>query len=129
MDFLNPEDVYKKACLILEWHFEKHLRTVENNPHTDKTLVQVNQWKCDYYLNLPLDKYDIRAEGAEEGRLKLSLGGTNQESCDKTKISNGKIDTPYRDGAHLHWDSKHLNGLPMFVISEGKAQQIEARLS
>jgi hypothetical protein len=37
--------------------------------------------------------------------------------------NDGKINVPFRDGKHIEWDAKLLK-LPMFVISEGKVQQL-----
>lgn len=72
---------------------------------------------CDYGLVMPLDKYDIRAEG-EDGEF-----GVRTEKFYKfeTTIFSGSVPedgrVPFLDGAHSKWDSEALKGLPVWVKS------------
>jgi hypothetical protein len=71
---------------------------------------------CMYWLVLELCHADIRAEG-EDGKLGvvreryIPMGETQSTGGDKRPVWNGKVDTPFRDGARAHWDRIAL-GLP-----------------
>lgn len=114
-----PEQQIPTTRLELRW---KRLDAPDADGYT---------WLCEYNLILGFDELDIRGEVVdEEGILcfrsaakVLSLGGT-KTTGNGDFVRNGEIRTPFRDGAHIQWDSKRLGDLPMFVIYEGKAQQI-----
>jgi len=109
---MNKDELLRNyGCLVLEWE-----RKAED------------EYFCRYYLNVPLAKLDIRAEG-EDGThgvkpsIQLDMGGT------KVGCGREPHDTPFRDGAHIRWDSKKLNNLPMFLIKlDGSVVQIERNL-
>ena len=90
--------------------------------------------KCEYLLILGLDDLDIRGEQYGDDydllfrkRAKvLELGGTHADGRSPLDLGAQRIRTPFRDGAHIRWDSKRLGNLPMFVVCDGWAQQIEA---
>lgn len=71
---------------------------------------------CMYWLVLELGHSDIRAEGGD-GKLGvfrewyIPMGETQSTGSDRRPVSNGRVDTPFRDGAHAHWDRLAL-GLP-----------------
>ena len=87
------------------------------------------QWECHYELVIPLDKHDIRAEqeGPRGGRLPPlkelvvpmkppTLRGSTDIPC--TSPSGERYcDTPFRDGAHAHWDAEVLGNPPIYVIA------------
>lgn len=89
----------------------------------------IYQWKCHYELVIPLDKFDIRAEqkgprgGCRPPLKELAipmkpptLRGSTQTPC--TSVSGERYcDTPFRDGAHAHWDAKVLGDPPIYVIA------------
>lgn len=77
-------------------------------------------WICRYELILPLPKYDIRNDGKDgkvgkgPGYYTADLGGT-RTTREGGPNRYGTLDTPFRDGAHIAWDSVTLN-LPAFVV-------------
>lgn len=91
---------------------------------------------CHYELVLPLDKDDIRGklydkndkvkkERLTEFVVPMKPPQTRETSSTTgpcTYLEGGKLvyfyDTPYRDGAHAHWDAKLLGNLPIYVIAE-----------
>ncbi len=73
-------------------------------------------WDCFYELVLPVDKFDIRNEGAEVGFILVPIGHSRRHS-DRRPCEQGPTDTPYRDSAHAYWDSKALGWLPIFIVA------------
>lgn len=77
-------------------------------------------WICRYELILPLPKFDIRNDGKDgacgegPGYYTAELGGT-RTTREGGPNRYGKLDTPFRDGSHITWDSVTL-GLPAFVV-------------
>ena len=79
------------------------------------------KWLCKYEMLMPLPKWDIRNE-RKWGFYAASLGGTEvgrQGPPDRW----GKLDTPFRDGAHVLWDAIHL-GMPEFVVYGEKYRRL-----
>lgn len=84
---------------------------------------------CHYHLVLPVGKYDIRNphEYQRDGFLLLDLGGTHSTGSISSRVyPDGKIDTPFRDGSHIAWDSHRLN-LPAYVVCGEASMLIAAR--
>jgi hypothetical protein len=84
------------------------------------------EWLCDYNLVIRLDGMDIRREN-DNGKVVRSektvmIGQTRSTGNSKTQVGPDWVHTPFRDGAHAWWDSKQLGNLPVYAISEGKAQ-------
>ncbi len=85
--------------------------------------------ECVYGLVLPLGKYDIRHTDPEDhptekvleiGRTKVT-GGNGQPP-----IYDGKVDTPFRDGAHAQWDCDALGGhIPIVAVCGDVATIVE----
>lgn len=87
------------------------------------------QWECHYELVIPLDKHDIRAEqeGPRGGRrpplkeLVIPMKPPTMRNSTGTPCTSvcGEryCDTPFRDGAHAHWDSAVLGSPPVYVIA------------
>lgn len=76
-------------------------------------------WLCKYELIVPL---------TAGGEIRTSLGGTRVGSTRPTMVyEDGKIDTPFRDGAHARWDSEALGNLPVIVACDGKTMALPAR--
>lgn len=86
-------------------------------------------WFCHYELVLRLDTNDIRNphEYKKPGELTLPLGGTRVgKSAEHGPVwPDGRVDTPFRDGAHAQWDSEQLGGLPIFAIYGNSVTPIE----
>jgi hypothetical protein len=78
---------------------------------------------CRYLIVLPLDQWDIRREDENceqvrstfetEMRCTVRSGGGNQPLV---WLESNSVDTPYRDRAHIVWDSHVLN-LPAYVTA------------
>jgi len=79
-------------------------------------------WLIKYELLIPLPTHDIR-NGNKWGFLAASLGGTRTDR-DGTPDRWGKLDTPFRDGAHVTWDAIHL-GVPAFVVWGDKYRRLD----
>lgn len=76
----------------------------------------VNATDCTYELVLPIHAHDIRRAQAPSGNFAVPLGHTRiNGGSDSRMFPDGKIQMPYRDGAHIKWDGKLLN-LPMFAV-------------
>lgn len=78
---------------------------------------------CHYELVLPLQKYDIRRDLAPSGFAAIPLG--------RTKVSgglgvflDGKVEEPFRDGAHARWDAT-LFGLPVYAVWKEHASPVD----
>jgi hypothetical protein len=85
---------------------------------------------CIYSLILPLTKYDIRREGKNGKRVRstiaLEIGRTNvQGGRNEPPIYNGKVSTPFRDGAHAQWDSESLGNIPIYAVCGKDVTKIE----
>lgn len=78
-------------------------------------------WMCKYEMLMPLPLHDIRNE-RKWGFYAASLGGTRSDRSGPPDRW-GKLDTPFRDGAHIIWDAIHL-GMPAFVVYEGKYRRL-----
>jgi len=95
---------------------------------------------CDYYLVLPLGTYDIRAEGDDEdgehhfgfyNEFKVLIGKTKVEGGnDDPPIHDGKVDTPFRDTAHIQYDNRSLGGhLPMYAVCENEVTKLKMTIN
>lgn len=73
-------------------------------------------WDCFYEMVLPVDKYDIRNELYGAGFIIIPISWSRRTG-QHPPCHNGRIDDPYRDGAHAFWDSKALGWLPIFVVA------------
>ena len=86
--------------------------------------------RCDYELVFPLREIDIRREtdAGDVAEFRASLGcmRTQRRKHGLVDFDRGEIETPYRDGAHICWDSQTLN-LPAFVVCGTQAMRIERR--
>jgi hypothetical protein len=97
-------------------------------------------WICEYVLVMSQGeeaRLDVRNTGGSNGdgnapdRVAWLLGYTRcGRSGQSPVIPSGShwtrtetIQTPYRDGAHIMWDSKKL-GIPAYVVCGDKAQQL-----
>jgi hypothetical protein len=86
---------------------------------------------CEYNLVLELDPLDIRGEKYDEYTLMfrsrakvVPLGGTRTNWNGILNPERTEIRTPFRDSAHIKWDSKRLGNLPMFAVADGLAMQL-----
>lgn len=87
---------------------------------------------CRYLLVIPLDQWDIRREDEDGKQVRNSF----EKELRCTVRSGGgampliwpgtnSIDTPYRDNAHIRWDS-HVLKIPAYVTAGEHAMAIEA---
>ena len=77
-------------------------------------------WMCHYELVLRLETADIRNphEYKKPGELTLPLGGTRvgKDGREPFWPESGIVDTPFRDGAHAHWDGEQLGIKHVYAI-------------
>lgn len=78
-------------------------------------------WECKYEMLMPLTKYDIRNDD-RWGFYAAKLGGTRIDR-EGPPDRWGKLETPFRDGAHVLWDAIHL-GMPAFVVYGDKYRRV-----
>jgi hypothetical protein len=71
---------------------------------------------CEYLLILPLGEYDIRRTKKQPNFEVLISTTKSKGSTDHSPVYNGKVHTPFRDGAHAQWDSEVLGGLPVYAV-------------
>ncbi len=87
---------------------------------------------CMYWLVLELKEADIRTEN-EDGKMGafreryIPMGETQSTGGDRRPVWDGKVETPFRDGAHAYWDSIALGlpDLPIYARCEGDVTLIE----
>lgn len=88
--------------------------------------------ECEYSLVIPLRATDVRrdSEGDHGEPIKLDVLTVPLETTrvegggcplDVTRPEGLQIERPYRSGAHAKWDAQALNGLPVYVVCEGRA--------
>lgn len=91
---------------------------------------------CEYSYVFPIAHLDIRAEGEDaNGEYRYGvrrehralIGKTHSTRTAADRIRDGQIETPFRDGSHIHWDRPHFGNPPMFAVACGQAMQIESR--
>lgn len=117
------DEAIEKMERMKKWELRPHSRTRSKLPcpRLEFEWVPSEQcgWEtkwCIYWLVLELGHVDIRAEG-EDGKLGVLLeryipmGETKITGSDKRPVWNGKVETPFRDGAHAKWDRIAI-GLP-----------------
>ncbi len=84
-----------------------------------------NPYYVSYDLILPVDEDDCRkVEGLDVITSNLGLTGVGMYSR-TPQWEDGTLDTPYRDGSHIRWDSEVLGDLPMYVVWEGIKQKLK----
>lgn len=83
-------------------------------------------WFCRYDLIVPIADLDIRNDGHKSGMAVAPLGLTRTGyGRDRTPVEeSGRLDTPFRDGAHAKWDAIRL-GWPAFVVYGDIAERID----
>lgn len=84
--------------------------------------------ECLYTLVLPLRQFDIRREGPDGNNIRtewhVELGFT-VSSGGGYPVVNSVVDSPFRDGAHAHWDSIVLGNLPIYAVCDDYATLLE----
>ncbi len=85
---------------------------------------------CMYWIVLPLDEYDIRREYDEKKPFDewfIPVGETKSTGGrDEPPIYNGEVHSPFRDGAHAHFDCKALGvDLPIYAVCGDVATLLE----
>lgn len=78
-------------------------------------------WECHYEIVIPLREFDIRREDKDGNIVRENLVIYNSVTYSGAKIpciyeNEYFFDTPYRDGAHSHWDNQYLN-FPIYAIA------------
>jgi hypothetical protein len=86
--------------------------------------------KCIYWLVIPLREHDIRCEKGDKKPYKewyIPVGHTRtQSSRGEPPIYDGKVSTPFRDGAHAHFDREAIGlpNLPIWATADGVATNV-----
>lgn len=121
-------------------HWEDALIATEKlklpSPRLQFTWVaETDDWhdkSCLYSLVIPLAHLDIRAEGKDgkHGVFKehhALIGCTRSNGGARRPVfpNPERVDTPFRDGAHAHWDSAALHNLPIYAVCEKTVTKIE----
>ena len=85
------------------------LRWEEPGDNCDRT--------CYYELVFKIDEHDIRND-AKSGACVVELSRTHCTGGNPLQfVEDIGRETPFRDGAHAHYDSIALNGIPVYVIA------------
>ena len=85
-----------------------------------KTGEDWNKKECIYSLVIPLRDLDIRREnknGAAVVNEQIIQISKTTVTGGRIPIDDGKVNPPFRDGAHAQWDSEVLN-LPVYAICD-----------
>ena len=92
----------------------------QRQPTSDVEWMGEPTWLCRYELIIPLREHDIRRE--RDDQPKRPFHRALISTTKSTGRGDGPDYAPFRDGAHARWDSKALDGLPVYVIStDGRA--------
>lgn len=93
-------------CLLLEWVAAPD----ERDEHG-----RIYEWVCDYVMCLPVTSWDCRLSDEHEGTsyIRVKMGSTGVSGGQGPDLGT-KLDTPYRDGAHIIRDGRTLR-LPCYV--------------
>lgn len=87
------------------------------------------RWLASYDLLIPVSAYDVRNNGPDggvgegPGFVAAHIGLTTATRSRGPVCSDGSIDTPFRDGVHIAWDSHRLN-LPAYVVCGDRWERI-----
>jgi len=85
--------------------------------------------RCYYTVVIPLGDIDIRGND-EDGNIGVHrechavIGATDIIGGGKPE-NKGRVRTPFRDGAHILWDSKAMN-LPAYAVCDGVSMDVIA---
>ena len=145
MDFVQSiiserDEAIAKMERLKKWDERPHSRKATGLPCPRIEFEHVpseNGWGvrwCMYWLVIELKEADIRAEN-DEGKMGvfreryIPMGETKSEGgSDRRPVwGNGEVETPFRDGAHAHWDSLALGlpNLPIYARCEDDVTLIE----
>lgn len=83
---------------------------------------------CHYLLVIPVDRYDCRNLAGpdrfgEQGYTAAPMGTTKCRSASPW-LERLDLDIPFRDGAHILWDSRRL-GFPAYVSCGERFRQLD----
>ena len=77
-------------------------------------------WWCHYALVIPLHEFDIRRGDADRTELTIPIGKTHVGmEAEYDPITNGKVDTPFRDFSHAQRDCWAIGGTVPIVAVYG----------
>jgi len=75
--------------------------------------------QCIYCLVLPLREHDARRENAYREKVRdllyVEIGRINDTGGSGRPVTNGKVDTPFKDDFHAKWDAECL-GLQLWAV-------------
>lgn len=85
------------------------------------------KWLCKYSLVIPLREHDIRrGENDERTEIKLEIGSTEVTmGRPRQPVIENDVETPFRDGVHVRWDSIAFGGnVPVVAICGDRISRI-----
>lgn len=105
---------------------DQQQRVVMPCPRLELEWVMVgDDWRkreCIYSIVIPLDEHDIRRRDADgkkvRNEVKAEIGRTavSGGNGEAPIWGDGKVQRPFRDGAHAIWDSKVLGNMPVVAV-------------
>lgn len=147
MDFVQAiiserDEAIAKMERMKKWDLRPHSRKRSALPcpriefeHVPSEDGWGTRW-CIYWLVLELKHEDIRAED-ENAKLGIyceryiPMGETRITCGSNRPVWNGRVEAPFRDGAHAHWDriALGLPNLPIYARCEADVTLIEREKS
>ncbi len=100
--------------------------------HIPSTDGWATSW-CAYWLVLPLNEFDIRREENDKKPYDewfIPVGETKTSGRNNLPVYGGVVQTPYRNGAHAHFDREALGlkeSLPIYATCGDEFTLIEEK--
>jgi hypothetical protein len=86
-----------------------------------KVIDDEYNFKTKYELVLEVGPSDIRAD--DNGECRILIGETNIDRGTDPIDEKGNVETPFRDGVHIQWDSERLK-IPGFAVYDGRSTKV-----
>lgn len=134
------DEALAKMERMRRWELRPHSRKATGLPcpriefeHVPSEQGWSVRW-CIYWLVIELKNADIRAEDTEGNmgvfrERYIPMGETQSSGGGNRPVWDGKVETPYRDGAHAQWDAAALGlpDLPIYARCEEDVTQINGK--
>lgn len=136
-ELIHERDEAIQSCeRYRRWGDKPHGRTASGRPAPRLEFEHVGDpdWSnavCYYWLVLPLREHDIRRELDDKkpySEWYVPMGKTTRRggSPDRAPVWDGKVETPFRDGAHAGFDREALGlpELPVWAVCGVEASEV-----